>query len=187
MPFGEKKYILPTEERWISIEHNVTQLSTQRDASNTFQWHFLDTVANYTRVIYLGFSSTSPQDQPCPSTYKWSKVLPLCYPCKVGWIIISFLLTTWDFVAVLLLRNKGIAVEWCLCIHKIVATFTRGPYSAYSIFTIAFCWGTHACKRTIRAARTKCTQECSPESGCGSRRYQCLCDGSCGFSCVGIG
>lgn len=44
--------------------------------------------------------------------------------------------------------------------------------------------GTHACKRTIRAPRTKCTQECSPQSGCGSDNFQCLCDGSCGFSCV---
>ncbi|RMX37602.1 hypothetical protein pdam_00007909 [Pocillopora damicornis] len=47
--------------------------------------------------------------------------------------------------------------------------------------------GTHGCKRTIRAPRTKCTQKCSPQSGCGSDKYKCLCDGSCGFSCVEIG
>ena len=47
--------------------------------------------------------------------------------------------------------------------------------------------GTHGCKRTIRAPRTKCTQKCSPQSGCGSDKYKCLCDGSCGFSCVDIG
>ncbi|XP_068694975.1 sushi, von Willebrand factor type A, EGF and pentraxin domain-containing protein 1-like isoform X1 [Montipora foliosa] len=46
------------------------------------------------------------------------------------------------------------------------------------------CEGTHACRRTIRPARTKCTLECSPESGCGSDKYACLCDGSCGYSCV---
>ncbi|XP_020615812.1 CUB and sushi domain-containing protein 3-like isoform X2 [Orbicella faveolata] len=59
-----------------------------------------------------------------------------------------------------------------ICINGL---WTRFPFK---------CEGTHSCKRTIRAARTKCTQECSPESGCGSGRYQCLCDGSCGFSCV---
>ncbi|XP_067016811.1 sushi, von Willebrand factor type A, EGF and pentraxin domain-containing protein 1-like isoform X5 [Acropora muricata] len=46
------------------------------------------------------------------------------------------------------------------------------------------CIGTHSCRRTIRPARTMCTQECSPESGCGSKRYSCLCDGRCGYSCI---
>ncbi|XP_068692895.1 sushi, von Willebrand factor type A, EGF and pentraxin domain-containing protein 1-like [Montipora foliosa] len=46
------------------------------------------------------------------------------------------------------------------------------------------CEGTHACRRTTRPARTKCTLECSPEIGCGSDKYSCLCDGSCGYSCV---
>ncbi|XP_074621985.1 protein lev-9-like isoform X3 [Acropora palmata] len=46
------------------------------------------------------------------------------------------------------------------------------------------CIGTHSCRRTIHPARTMCTQECSPESGCGSDRYSCLCDGRCGYSCI---
>ena len=138
----------------------------------------------HTRVKYIWvFLAQEPRINHALPRRNGLKFYHYVVPCKVGWIIISFLLTTWDFVANVL-RDRGIAVKWCLCIHKIVATFTRGPYSAYSVFTIAFCWGTHACKRTIRAARTKCTQECSPESGCGSSRYQCLCDGSCGFSCV---
>ncbi|KAK2567192.1 CUB and sushi domain-containing protein 3 [Acropora cervicornis] len=46
------------------------------------------------------------------------------------------------------------------------------------------CIGTHSCRRTIHPARTMCTQECSPESGCGSDRYSCLCDGKCGYICI---
>ncbi|XP_073244022.1 protein lev-9-like [Porites lutea] len=46
------------------------------------------------------------------------------------------------------------------------------------------CEGTHACKRTVRAPLTKCTEECAPESGCRSSNDLCLCDGTCGYSCV---
>lgn len=52
------------------------------------------------------------------------------------------------------------------------------------MFLSRFCRGTHACKRTVRAPLTKCTEECAPESGCRSSNDLCLCDGTCGYSCV---
>ena len=42
----------------------------------------------------------------------------------------------------------------------------------------------HSCKRILAAPRTKCTQECSPLSGCNITNNDCVFDGQCCFSCI---
>ena len=74
-----------------------------------------------------------------------------------------------------------------MVVVELVMVNTQNPWKFITQITSScrrLSRGTHACKRTIRAPRTKCTQECSPQSGCGSDNFHCLCDGSCGFSCV---
>ncbi|KAL9989269.1 hypothetical protein ACROYT_G003802 [Oculina patagonica] len=145
--------------------------------------NFGDTV---TYICNKGYTLSGASQRTCRANGKWDGVGPNCLRmCSLPTIPFStyiaepvnFNRTYMTGERIKLACKKGFKqlpggnpVRICIS-----GLWTRFPFK---------CEGTHACKRTIRAPRTKCTQECSPQSGCGSSNYQCLCDGSCGFSCV---
>ncbi|XP_048587546.1 sushi, von Willebrand factor type A, EGF and pentraxin domain-containing protein 1 isoform X2 [Nematostella vectensis] len=148
---------------------------------------FTETKFNSTAVYKCapGFTVLGSVTKRCQANGKWGGALPKCMrACSIlrdlpyGAYIrrpkpAGSLYFTGE--RLFLACNKGLKRSGNPARICIGGRWTKFPFE---------CIGQHNCKRTIRAAFTRCTKACFPSGSDCPPNHKCLCDGQCGYSCV---